>query len=651
MAIYFGDELRSSNAQYPIIDLSENTSKGVIFVDALADVVDPDNEDAIHPDLVNKVFPGVLLVNKATGKVYIFTAQDDSVVASKFIDISDGNSAHWKNVGDTPIFDSNLYVNIGEGRTFGKYDNNDLLPWNGKTALDALKDALTQYQVFDSSDINFAGTAPNAASIFEYSTGERLNQSATINFQVKNRNRNTLSGANTNVVNKGVFKIEVKKNGSSLGSIRGNAQGTGWIKTGIFNASSANYDSAGAASIQTAIEAMNSFSATAPSPYVTVEFTDSDVDIPEYTGNSGAVYQNYEVEVTPAAESGSVLDGSDDHEPVVSLTAGNDTKGSYKVNGYAAPTMTLTVQRTSPSGIFSNLTNDSTRIFGDVESTISFTVTNNAKSQDDDINISSISVERYYYSVDGTDVPGFTKIHGVGGDGESPLAATQNDGETNEATYTFNDSHLSADFTGSVSGQELGEVDLTQVGYRVVVTDNGTSNAANGDDQNGSTVPIFFKVPAFVGYGATNPVNTPSGELATALESLMLLPDTAANFAQDPQGDPVLVDVTSNNPVNQIDGNISGLLTPEGKYIYIAFPIESSTADEITGISDGALDIFSDFNDPGTTLGRGAPVTAGTPTPIPVSFKNSTTVNYRLYSAASAGDGTGFPYTTLVISN
>ena len=654
MAIYFGDELRSSNAEYPIIDLSENTSKGVIFVDALTDVVDPNDGAAIHPDLVNKVFPGVLLVNKATGKVYIFTAQDDPVQAAKIIDISDGDSAHWKNVGDTPIFESNLYVNIGEGRTFGKYDNNDLLPWNGKTALDALTDALTQYQVFANSDINFAGTAPNTASIFEYSTSERLDESATINFQVKNRNRNTLSGSNTNVVNKGVFKIEVKKDGSSLGSIRGNAAGNGWTKTGIFNPSSGNYDSAGSTSIQTAIEAMNSFSATAPSPYVTVEFTDSNVDIAAYTGNNGAVYQNYVVEVTPAAESGDVTDGSSDHEPVITLTAGNDTKGSYKVNAYASPATTLTVARTSPSNIVSGLTSDTTRVFGDVESSISFTVTNSAKSQDSNINISSISIERFYNSLDGTSVSSYEKIHGVGdtGAGEDALAATQNDGSTNSATYTFNDSHVTADFGGSVSGKQLGEVDLTSVGYRVIVTDNGTSATVGGDDQTGQTVLVSFKVPAFIGYGDTNPVNTPSGDLATALQTLMLQDvDSADHFSQDTDGDPVLVLVTESAPVNFIDGNISGLSTPNTKYIYIAFPIESSTADEITGISDGALDIFSDFNDPGTTLGRGAPVTTGTPTPIPVSFKNSTTVNYRLYSAASAGDGTGFPYTTLVISN
>jgi hypothetical protein len=652
MAIYFGDELRSSNAQYPIIDLSENTSKGVIFVDALTDVEDPDNEGQIHPSLVNKVFPGVLLVNKASGKVYIFTAQDDPVQAAKIVDISDGNSAYWKNVGDTPIFDSDLYVNIGEGRTFGKYDDGDQLAWTGRTALDALRDALTKYQVFANDDINFAGTAPNAASIFEYSTAERLDQSATINFQVRNRNRNTLSGANTNVVNKGVFKIEVKKNGSSLGSIRGNGAGSGWIKTGIFNAGSSNYDSAGATSIQTAIEAMNSFNATSPSPYVTVEFTDSDVDIAAYTGNSGAVYQNYVVEVTPAAESGSVLDGSSDHEPVITLTAGNDTKGSYKVNAYASPVTSLTVARTSPSNIVSGLTSNSVRVFGDVESSISFTVTNSAKSQDSSIDISSISIERFYNSLDGTSVSSYEKIHGVGGTGEAALAATQNDGLTNSATYTFNDSHVTADFGGSVSGKELGEVDLTTVGYRIIVTDNGTSATVGGDDKTGEIAVVLFQVPAFVGYGDTNPVNTPSGDLATALQNLMLQNvDSADHFSQDPQGDPVLVSVTSGTPVNSIDGNISGLSTPNGKYIYIAFPIESSTADEITGISDGALDIFSDFNDPGTTLGRGAPVTAGTPTPIPVSFKNSTTVNYRLYSAASAGDGTGFPYTTLVISN
>ena len=652
MAIYFGDELRSSNAEYPIIDLSENTSKGVIFVDALTDVEDPNNAGNIHPDLVNKVFPGVLLVNKATGKVYIFTAQDDPVQAAKIIDISDGDSTHWKNVGDTPIFESNLYVNIGEGRTFGKYDNNDLLPWNGKTALDALTDALTQYQVFANSDINFAGTAPNAASIFEYSTTERLDQSATINFQVKNRNRNTLSGANTNVVNKGVFKIEVKKNGSSLGAIRGNSAGTGWIKSGIFSASHADYDSAGATSIQTAIEAMNSFSATAPSPYVTVEFTDSDVDIAAYTGNSGAVYQNYVVEVTPAAESGSVLDGSSDHEPVITLTAGNDTKGSYKVNAYASPATIISVTRTSPSAIVSGLTNNSTRIFGDVESSISFTVTNSAKSQDSSINIESISIERFYNSLDGTSVSSYEKIHGVGGTGEVGLLATQNDGNTNSATYTFNDSHVTADFGGSVSGKQLGEVDLTSVGYRVIVTDNGTSATVGGDDQTGQTAQVLFRVPAFVGYGGTNPVNTPSGDLATALQTLMLQDvDSADHFSQDPQGDPVLVPVDDDNPVNSIDGNISGVLTPNAKYIYIAFPIESSTGDVITEITNGATGIFNDFNDDFTVLGRGAPVANGVPTPISVSFKNSTTVNYRLYSAASAGDGTGFPYTTLVISN
>lgn len=633
MAIYFGDELRSSNSDYPIIDLSENTSKGVIFVDALTDVVDPEDAAAIHPDLVNKVFPGVLLVNKATGKVYIFTAQDDPVQADKIIDISDGSSAHWKNVGDTPIFDSNLYVNIGDGRTFGKYDNNDELPWNGKTALDALKDALTKYQDFLSTDISFDS---GVAETFEYSTQLRENQTAGLEFKVRNRNRNTITGSNTATVNSGVKRIEVKKGGSTLGYVDRNGSNTAWTYGGIFNSANTTvFDSSGKTSITNAIQALNSFTAS-PNDYVSVSFSDLNVDIPAYTGSGGNFYQNYTIEVTAIEDDGST-------QAAVSLTAGNNTSGSYKVNAYLQPTVTFTAARSAASQIASSETSNLSRIMGDIGSNISFTVVNQAASQDSLIEISEVQVWRKYTSLNGTSQSTYEKIHGQGGSGENVIDPNQNDSQQSySGSYSFADGVTT---TGS-ENDPIAESDIVDVTYQVRIIDNGTG-ATNTVSLAQSQ--IVFKVPYFVGYSDVNPVNVSGATLASALQSLFLTDFNATIGATTDELNMEYVNIAkltapgSTFDMTALYGTYEPLLPPDNKYIYIGFPIEYSSAlHTFNSITNGSTEILNDFIDEGSD-GRGTSA-------INVVFENNVTVPYKVYAAANEGDGAGEPYTKVVIS-
>ena len=634
MAIYFGDELRSSNSDYPIIDLSENTSKGVIFVDALGDVVDPNDPTAIHPDLVNKVFPGVLLVNKATGKVYIFTAQDDPVQAAKIIDISDGSSAHWKNVGDTPIFDSNLYVNIGEGRTFGKYDNNDELPWNGKTALDALKDALTKYQDFLSTDISFDS---GVAETFQYSTQDRDNQTAALTFKLRNRNRNTITGNNTATVNSGIKRIQISKGGSVLGYVDRNVGNTAWTYGGIFNSTNTLiFDAVGKTNITNAIQALNSFTAT-PDDYVSVSFSDIDVDIPAYTGNGGDFYQNYTIEVIAIEDDGSA-------QAAVSLTADNDTSGSYKVNGYLQPTVTFTAARSTPSNIAASETGNLSRIMGDIGSNISFTVVNQAASQDSLIQISEVQVWRKYTSLNGTSQTILEKIHGQGGSGENAIDPNQNDTlQSYTGDYSFEDGVTT---TGS-ENDPIAESDVIEVTYEVRIVDNGTGVDANTVSLQQPS--IEFKVPYFVGYSDVNPVNVSGATLASALQSLFLTDFNATIGGSTNELNIEYVNMTkltafnTTSDMNDLYDTYEPLLPPEDKYIYIGFPIEfSNPLHSFNSITDGATTITNDFVDDGLDS-RGTSA-------INVLFENSVTVPYKVYASSGAGDGNGQPYVKLVIS-
>ncbi len=634
MAIYFGDELRSSNSDYPIIDLSENTSKGVIFVDLLNDVVDPQDAAAIHPDLVNKVFPGVLLVNKATGKVYIFTAQDNPVQAAKIIDIADGSSVHWKNVGDTPIFDSNLYVNIGDGRTFGKYDNNDLLPWNGKTALDALKDALTKYQEFVSTDISFNS---GVAETFEYSTSVRNDQTAGLTFKVRNRNRNTITGDNTATVNSGVKRIEIKRGSTTLGYVDRNAGNTAWTYGGIFNSTNtAIYDNAGKTNITNAIQALNSFTAT-PDVYTSVSFSDVNVDIPAYTGSSGNVYENYTIEVTAIENDGTT-------QAAVTVIADDDTSGSYKVNAYQQPSVTFSAARTSPSSIAVSETSDSERIMGDIGSNISFTVVNQAASQDSSIAISEVQVWRKYTSLNGNSQTTYEKIHGQGGSGETVIDANQNDSlQSYEGSYSFTDGTTT---TGSES-DPIAESDVTEVIYQVKIIDNGTGVTENTVEITQPT--ILFKVPYFIGYSSVNPVNVTGATLASALSSIFIstFSETIGGTSNEANIEYVNMGKLSSSlhtfSMSDLYGAYEPLLAPLGKHIYVGFPIENTNSlNSFSSITDGATTITNDFKDAGLDS-RGTSA-------IDVSFENGVSITYKVYASSDSGDGDGFPYQKLVIS-
>ena len=165
MAIYFGDELRSSNADFPIIDISANTSRGVVFVDSLADFT-------IANVPVSKLAIGMLVVDRANGDIYVYkningwtnASGDDANIPTSLESDEETDvfslagstpSGNWKIIGNTPVFSGTIIANTGGG-SFGKYEDGDEINFNGLTALEAIENALTSYQDFVSSNIVFS---------------------------------------------------------------------------------------------------------------------------------------------------------------------------------------------------------------------------------------------------------------------------------------------------------------------------------------------------------------------------------------------------------------------------------------------------------------------------------------------------------------
>ena len=137
MPIKFGDLIENANSSYAVIDLTDNQSRGVAFIDGvgtLAGTISA-NINAISQD---KRQQGMLLVTKDTAEVYLLeTAPDidvNGLTVGTLVDYSDGLfgvapgevGSPWKEIGSLELQTSNIEVNIddafnGSGKTFGKY--------------------------------------------------------------------------------------------------------------------------------------------------------------------------------------------------------------------------------------------------------------------------------------------------------------------------------------------------------------------------------------------------------------------------------------------------------------------------------------------------------------------------------------------------
>lgn len=137
MPIKFGDLIENANSAYAVIDLTDNQSRGVAFIDAFGTLT-----DGISTNLTNvpadKRRQGMLLVDKETAEVFILEGadsdDDNTYTDAEFGTAPGEEDSKWKAVGSLELQTEDIAVNIDEsyanngsgtspnvGKTFGKY--------------------------------------------------------------------------------------------------------------------------------------------------------------------------------------------------------------------------------------------------------------------------------------------------------------------------------------------------------------------------------------------------------------------------------------------------------------------------------------------------------------------------------------------------
>ena len=626
MAIYFGDELRRSNSSFPIIDISENNAKGVVFIDSLSDW----DSDAVS---YQKITVGMIIVDRDTGNVYVYkgdgftngtgvteTTNNNSPDADT--DLTDPNgdggasiftitdNANWKVIGNTPIFSANIVANIGAGNTFGKYGNEETVPLNGKTALEAIKDALTSFQAFTVSDI---ADAAGSDVTFGYDKAIREGVAvASRKFNIRNKNRSSIpansgGGSNDSLVPYGIRDIKVHRVGldaeTNIGRIYWG--GSAWVQLGVL---------AGADNL-TAIKSLNTFIQSASTSYVEFEFSDS-IDIAARTAGDGDVTGKYEVEVVAVnGEQASQAAVTDETNKF-----GSSGAGQFVVEEYEAPTVALTtsIEDTTESGTagFSDIANE--RSYGNVESSFSLSITKNESST----TISKVEVFR------GSTSSG-TVIHEAAEtvDGSQPSGTVLvNSGSD---TYTFKDlltsKHAANVIDSSNSkGEGIASAALSSIAYTVRITDDGGTGAGNTETTNSATT-INFKIPVFSSKSAVNPTTATASTLEGLISGgVFLKKNNNQNSNSFYKVGPTQngSDCNIANPDNVFVDSIGA-----SEFVYICLPNAVDESSKIQALTQNGADpgAYGDFG------GEDGKAT------MDVTFSNSVTAQYRLYANAQSG--------------
>ena len=137
MPIKFGDLIENANSSYAVIDLTDNQSRGVAFIDTVGTLTAglSTNIQNITSDKRRK---GMFLVVKDTAEVYILEA-DGTGTGGTYIDAEFGlapgqEGSPWKAIGSLELQTTDIAVNIDDayanngtgstpnvGKTFGKY--------------------------------------------------------------------------------------------------------------------------------------------------------------------------------------------------------------------------------------------------------------------------------------------------------------------------------------------------------------------------------------------------------------------------------------------------------------------------------------------------------------------------------------------------
>lgn len=601
MAIFFGDELKSANKKFPIIDISENNAKGVIFVKDISNPAGTASDDLFNDTNIpySKIAQGTVLVDRATGDVYIYKGffsngtgagiTTNNYTPDANTDLDDPNAdggvvgvdhysfftisgnPNWKQIGNTPVFGSDIIANIGPDGAFGKYLTGTNVPLSGKTALEAIEDALTQYQPPVSGDIVFAtGTMDS----YSFSISQRLDLFAgdVGRFTVTNSNVVSMNSSvtNGNLQDYGIKKIEVFRDSTSaftatasIAKIEWN--GSAWVMTGNLtsNSNGITQDFGG-------IQALNTYSSSSTTS--TFYFQDTTYDLP---GRASGLFK-YKVVVT----------GYDND--TAERTSGDSQKGTVVVSGYSNPTTTARNISRLQTGVIStneaaSITTSSggDRLYGNVNSSVSFTIKNNTPTT----TINTLRVKRAF-----DNSTTFTTVH------ETSVSIAYNA----TATISFNDG-LSGTYTGSES-LPITSRDYDKIKYKVEVVDNGLS-ASSTVDANTSTTTITMFAPVRIVYSTTSADNSNASSEAAAVIS-------GTSASSD-----IPIDMnTSDSAVISAIGNFSvSTGSAANQYLYLCYPNadnagNSPVHNNVTNATTGA-DLSGGFTkvttDAGVTVNLG----------------------------------------------
>ena len=520
MAIYFGDELRSSNADFPIIDISANTSRGVVFVDQLS-------EFTISNVPISKLAIGMLVVDRANGNIYVYkntsgwtnASSDDaniptSLEAAEQTDVfslAGTPSENWKIIGNTPVFSGTIIANTGGG-SFGKYEDGDEINFNGLTALEAIENALTSYQDFVSSNIVFS-TGAYAADEDWSDAAETTN--ASVEFTVFNQNRGSIVGTNnTSAVNYGIKEVRVDRiaiDGTTTEAARifYNFSTNAYV-------TSSGFSGTAVASTTNSMNFLNSRMASqVANAATTFSFTDPSVAIPDGSGDDGNDdFIKYKVTVIALTDANNGT-GTPISQSGVSLTADteNVNKGVIRVQGYDEPSVSFSY--TLDNTALSRLANDQTgtkRELGNLRATITATITRNeAEAIPSRIRIQRKTTDNSgaatsWLDVLDTDDSAFSLLPQSGDTGYVANMTELANGVAYDHFTFVDDDEIVANGGGynGMVGNKIPSADPLQLTYRVLYDDENASQVAiKTGEQAGVNSVVNFALPAVIGYNDT----------------------------------------------------------------------------------------------------------------------------------------------------
>ena len=81
MPIKFGDLIENANAEYAVIDLTDNQSRGVAFVDDFSGVSGGVSSAINNAVSIDKRRQGMLLVNKDSAEVFLLEGAPNNAAA------------------------------------------------------------------------------------------------------------------------------------------------------------------------------------------------------------------------------------------------------------------------------------------------------------------------------------------------------------------------------------------------------------------------------------------------------------------------------------------------------------------------------------------------------------------------------------------